>query len=51
MNDQTILELDGVSKTYPQARDKAVTVLSDISLSVPAGSAMAIVGPSGSGKR
>ena len=50
MNDQTILELDGVCKTYPQARDKSVTVLSNISLSVPAAQAMAIVGPSGSGK-
>jgi len=50
MNDQTILELRDVSKAYPQARDKAVTVLSNISLSVPAGQAMAIVGPSGSGK-
>ena len=50
MNDQIILELTGVSKTYPQARDTAVTVLSDISLRVPAGQAMAIVGPSGSGK-
>ena len=50
MNDQTILELSDVSKTYPQARDTAVTVLSDISLKVPAGQAMAIVGPSGSGK-
>jgi len=50
MNDQTILELDGVSKIYPQARDTAAEVLSDISLRVPAGQAMAIVGPSGSGK-
>jgi len=50
MNDQTILELDGVWKTYQQARDTTATVLSDISLSVPAAQAMAIVGPSGSGK-
>jgi len=50
MNDQTILELDGVWKTYPQARDTAAEVLRDISLRVPAGQAMAIVGPSGSGK-
>ena len=50
MNDQTILELKDVSKTYPQARDTAAAVLSNISLSVPAGQAMAIVGPSGSGK-
>jgi ABC-type lipoprotein export system ATPase subunit len=50
MNDQTILELKKVSKTYPQARDTAVTVLGEISLTVPTGQAMAIVGPSGSGK-
>ena len=50
MNDQNILELAGVCKTYSQARDSAVTVLSDISLTVPTGQAMAIVGPSGSGK-
>jgi ABC-type lipoprotein export system ATPase subunit len=50
MNDQIILELDGVSKTYSQARDTAAAVLSNISLSVSAGQAMAIVGPSGSGK-
>jgi len=50
MNDQTILELDGVSKTYSQARDTAAEVLSNISLRVSAGQAMAIVGPSGSGK-
>jgi lipoprotein-releasing system ATP-binding protein len=48
--DKKILELTGVSKTYSQARDAAVTVLSDISLTVPAAQAMAIVGPSGSGK-
>ena len=50
MSDQTILELKKVSKTYPQARDTSVTVLSEVSLTVPAGQAMAIVGPSGSGK-
>jgi lipoprotein-releasing system ATP-binding protein len=50
MNDQNILELTSVCKTYSQARDAAATVLSDISLTVPAGEAMAIVGPSGSGK-
>ncbi|MDP6544790.1 MAG: ABC transporter ATP-binding protein [Phycisphaerae bacterium] len=50
MNDQTILELDGVSKTYSQARDTAAAVLDNVSLTVPAGQAMAIVGPSGSGK-
>ena len=50
MNDQNILKLKRVSKTYSQARDAEATVLSDISLSVPAAQAMAIVGPSGSGK-
>ena len=50
MNDQNILELTSVCKTYSQARDATATVLSDISLTVPAGEAMAIVGPSGSGK-
>ena len=50
MNDQIILELSDVCKTYAQARDNAATVLSNISLTVPAAQAMAIVGPSGSGK-
>ncbi|MDP6636197.1 MAG: ABC transporter ATP-binding protein [Phycisphaerae bacterium] len=50
MNDQVLLELTGVSKTYSQARDSAAAVLDDISLTIPAGQAVAIVGPSGSGK-
>jgi lipoprotein-releasing system ATP-binding protein len=50
MNDKTIIELKGVSKTYRQARGMDMVVLDDISLSVPSAQAMAIVGPSGSGK-
>jgi len=50
MNDQNILELFGVCKTYKQARDTDAVVLSDISLTVQTGQAIAIVGPSGSGK-
>ncbi|MBE7170704.1 MAG: ABC transporter ATP-binding protein [Williamsia sp.] len=45
----TILHLQNVHKTFGSA-GRTLTVLHDISLSVPAGSTMAIVGPSGSGK-
>ncbi|KAH7309773.1 P-loop containing nucleoside triphosphate hydrolase protein [Stachybotrys elegans] len=42
------ITLDGVSFRYP-ARDK-VTVLNDLTLTIPAGKTTALVGPSGSGK-
>ncbi|HEX8460112.1 MAG TPA: ABC transporter ATP-binding protein [Segetibacter sp.] len=44
-----ILNVKNVHKTY-QSAGRTLTVLNDISFSVPAGSTMAIVGPSGSGK-
>lgn len=45
-----LLQLDGVSKTYPAPDGGALAVLDDITLAVPAGESLAIVGPSGSGK-
>ncbi len=44
-----VLEVRELTKTY-QSADRPLTVLKDISFSVPAGSSLAIVGPSGSGK-
>ena len=41
------LEMSGVSFTYPGRRRRA---LADVSFSVPAGSTVALVGPSGAGK-
>ena len=43
----TGMELDSVSFTYP---DREVAALSDISLSLPAGAVIALVGENGSGK-
>ncbi|MFN3409062.1 MAG: ABC transporter ATP-binding protein [Limisphaerales bacterium] len=45
-----LLQLDGVSKTYPAPDGGALSVLDDITLAVAAGESLAIVGPSGSGK-
>lgn len=42
------LEFHNVSFSYPMRKD--APVFQDLSLSVPAGSVMAVVGPSGSGK-
>ena len=46
---EPILNIRNVNKTY-QSAGRTLTVLNNISFSVPAGSTMAIVGPSGSGK-
>jgi ABC-type lipoprotein export system ATPase subunit len=45
-----LLQLDGVSKTYPAPDGGALAVLDDITLAIAAGESLAIVGPSGSGK-
>jgi putative ABC transport system ATP-binding protein len=45
----TILDLRQVGKIY-QSGNRPLTILNNISFSVPAGSTLAIVGPSGSGK-
>lgn len=51
MTNKIIMKLDNVSKGYGEAGDPAsVTVLQNISLSIPAGETVAIVGPSGCGK-
>ncbi|MEW5656101.1 ABC transporter ATP-binding protein, partial [Streptomyces cinereoruber] len=42
------LVLDGVTLTYPDG-DGRLTALDDVSLTVPAGTLTAVVGPSGSG--
>jgi lipoprotein-releasing system ATP-binding protein len=44
-----MLDVSGISKTYPSP-DGDVAILSDVSLSLGAGDAAAIMGPSGSGK-
>jgi len=51
MNDiQPILELDAVSKEYPQPDGRALVILQDIDLTAQPGETLAVVGPSGSGK-
>lgn len=45
----TILNIKNVSKTY-QSAGRTLTVLENISFSVPEGASLSIVGPSGSGK-
>ncbi len=42
--------LDGVSRAYEDSRGVEVQALSDVSLSAPRGSVLAVVGPSGCGK-
>ena len=45
----TMIELDRVTRRFAGNRD--VVALDDISLSIPRGELVSIIGPSGSGKR
>ena len=47
-NDETMIELDRVTKRFE--RQGGVIALNDVSLSIPAGQMVSVVGPSGSGK-
>jgi len=49
MTQELHLRVENLSKTYPTAAGQ-LTVLHDVSFSLPAGSSLAIIGPSGSGK-
>jgi NitT/TauT family transport system ATP-binding protein len=45
-----LIEVRGLTKTYPTRRGQPVTALRDVSFSVAAGEFLSIVGPSGCGK-
>jgi putative ABC transport system ATP-binding protein len=45
-----MIELDGVTKTFPSPEGGTLTVLEGVSLAIPGGASAAILGPSGSGK-
>jgi ABC-type multidrug transport system ATPase subunit len=45
VSDDPVLRVDGVSKSFG-----SVEVLSDVSVSIPSGSVVAVIGPNGSGK-
>ncbi|MGB0766569.1 MAG: ABC transporter ATP-binding protein [Phycisphaeraceae bacterium] len=47
---RTILDVQGLTKTYPDAADGTLAVLDGIDLTLSEGSSAAIVGPSGCGK-
>ena len=49
MHSSPILEVAGLTKSYPNGHG-LLTVVKEISFSIPAGATCAIVGPSGSGK-
>jgi len=49
MSETSVLRVEHLTKTY-RSGERTLTVLRDVSLSVPEGSRCAIVGPSGSGK-
>ncbi len=45
-----MLKVDRLTKTYPAAGGRSLTVLKEVSFELSAGASLAIVGPSGSGK-
>ena len=49
MTERAILQVDGLTKSYPGV-DGTLTVLKNVSFSLPAAATCAVVGPSGSGK-
>ena len=50
MIDQTMLQVEGLTKSYPSRGGDPLTVLKAVDFSLSAGDSLAIVGPSGSGK-
>jgi putative ABC transport system ATP-binding protein len=50
MNEQTMLKVERLTKTYESAGGRSLTVLREVSFALSAGASLAIVGPSGSGK-
>jgi putative ABC transport system ATP-binding protein len=50
MNEQTMLKVERLTKTYKAAGGRDLTVLREVSFALSAGASVAIVGPSGSGK-
>lgn len=49
-NMNTILDVKQLTKTYQMGKNNSQTVLSDVSLSIPKGEFISVMGPSGSGK-
>ena len=50
MVNQTMLQVEGLTKSYPSRGGDPLTVLKAVDFSLTAGDSLAIVGPSGSGK-
>src|SRR4051812_17940681 len=50
MNEQVMLKVERLTKTYTGAGERELTVLRDVSFALAEGASLAIVGPSGSGK-
>ena len=50
MIDQTMLQVEGLTKSYPSRGGEPLTVLKAVDFALQAGDSLAIVGPSGSGK-